>query len=222
MSYGIELKTIPLADYRNMLKVKELLPGRRMLHENIDGNFNLLIGAGFSDAEALYKALGSPQKLEAVCAKTGISAEYLTLLKRELGGLVAKTVPLEQFPELNASLVSLLKSKGIKSSKDLYEATKGFKNPEKLCELVGVLNEHALEVCALCDFVRVNGVGTLFAHILYAAGYTSVKDIASDNAEHLRSSVNSVIAARYSIENLGTKDAQYCIDYAALLMKHSG
>ncbi len=218
MSYGINLKNIPIMDYRDMLKGKDLLPSRKSLLDNIDGNFSLLERAGFEDAESLYKGLGSPKKLETVSQETGIPADYLTLLKRELGSLVPKVVFLTDFPDTDPALVSRLNESGLKNSKDVHAATGGFNDPEALCKLAGLTKQQAEEACALCDFVRVNGVAALFARILFDTGYRSLSDIAGEEAQHLLSAVNTVLTAKYSVNPLGQKDAQYCIDYATALV----
>ena len=220
MGYSINLKKIPLPDYRDMLKGKALLPGRKLLHYDIDKAFELLESSGFCDAEALLKGIGSPKKLEAVSQGTGLSAEYLTLLKRELGGLQSKSLRLSEFPHLPSNIVSLLSETGMRDSEDVYTMTKGFAEPDRLCTLAGISVLQAEEVCALCDFIRINGVGKVFAHILYDAGYRCLRDIAGADAAHLRESANRISAGpKYAIEPLGMKDAQYCIDYAVALLQ---
>jgi len=220
MGYGINLKAISLPDYRDMLKAKELLPGRRLLLMGIDEAFDKLQAAGFGDAEALLKGIGTPKKLEAISRQTGISPEYLILLKRELGGLQVKSVSLGDFPYLPPEVAAQLREKGLKDSQDVYEATQGFAEPEMLCEPAGISEIQAREVCALCDLVRINGVGKVFTHILVDAGYRSARDIADEDAAHLRDNANWISAnPKYNLEPLGEKDAQYCIDYAMLLLK---
>ena len=108
MGYRINLKNIALPVYRDMLKGKALLPGRKLLHHDIDEAFALLESSGFRDAEALLKGIGSPRKLEAVSQSTGLSAEYLTLLKRELGGMQAKSLRLNEFPHLPSDIAARL------------------------------------------------------------------------------------------------------------------
>ncbi len=219
MSYSINMKAISLPMYRDMLKAKQLSPGRRMIHQGINGIFAQLQEAGFKDVEALLKGLSTPKKIESVSNRTGVPAEYLALLKRELGGLETKSMSLGAFPYLSLDIVSLLNNKGLKDSEDVYEYTQGFAEPEKLCGLTGISEPQAQEVCTLCDLVRINGVGKLFAHILYDAGYRCLREIAEEDATHFRDNANSVGVAKYDIEPLGLRDAQYCIDSAVLLLK---
>ncbi len=219
MPYSINMKSITLPAYRDMLKAKELPPSRRALHQGINDIFARLQQAGFEDAAALLKGLGAPKKMEEISRKTGVPVEYLTLLKRELGSLEAKSMNLGGFPYLSPDIVSMLTERGLKDSKDVYEVTQGFAEPQRLCDLSGISGPQALEVCALCDLVRISGVGKVFAHILYDAGYRCLREIAEEDATHFRDNANSVGVVKYDIEPLGLRDAQYCIDSAALLMK---
>ncbi len=219
MTYSINLKNISLPAYRDILKAKQLPKSRRLLHQGINDIFALLQKGGFEDAEALLKGLGTPKKIEGVSMKTGVSAEYLALLKRELGGLEAKTMNLSEFPYLPQDIVSLLAEKRLKNSEDVYEYTQCFAAPQKLCGLSGISETQAREVCALCDLVRINGVGKVFAHILYDAGYRCLREIAEEDATHLRDNANSIGVTKYDVEPLGVRDAQYCIDSAILLLK---
>ena len=219
MGYRINLKSISLSAYRDMLKAKQLSPSRRLLHQGINEAFALLQKGGFDDVEALLKSLSTPKKIESVSMKTGLSEEYLALLKRELGGLEAKSMNLSEFPYLPTDIVSLLTENGLKDSEDVYEYTQCFTEPQRLCDLSGISELQAREVCTLCDLVRISGVGKVFAHILYDAGYRSLREIAEEDATHLRDNANSIGVTKYDIEPLGLRDAQYCIDSAVLLLK---
>ena len=219
MTYSVNMKSISLPAYRDMLKAKELPPNLRLLHQGINDAFALLQRGGFEDVEALLTGLGTPRKIEAVSMKTGVSAEYLALLRRKLGGLETKSINLGAFPYLPTDIVSLLTDKGLKDSKDVYEFTQGFLEPQRLCALSGISEPQAQEVCALCDLVRVNGVDKLFAHILVDAGYRCLREIAQEDAARLRDNINCVGMAKYGTESLGLRDAQHLIDSAVLLLK---
>ena len=219
MTYRLDMKSISLPAYRDMLKAKELPPGRRQLHQGINDAFAQLQRGGFEDVEALLKGLGTPRKIEAVSMKTGLSEEYLALLKKELGGLETKSLNLGSFPYLPTGIVSLLTEKGLKDAEDVYEYTQGFAEPQRLCALSGISEQQAQEVCALCDLIRINGVDKMFAHILVDAEYRCLQQIAEEDAARLRDNINCVGMAKYGVESIGLRDAQYLIDSAALLLK---
>jgi AraC-like DNA-binding protein len=81
MGYSIDLKAISLLTYCSMLKAKQLQPSRRQLHQGINGAFARLQECGFDDAEALLKGISTPKKIEAISRDTGLSSDYLGLLK---------------------------------------------------------------------------------------------------------------------------------------------
>lgn len=88
------------------------------------------------------------------------------ILKREIGSLEQKPVPLSGFPVIDPSLITKLGGAGLKTSKEYWE-TKQDLSDEQFC---------------LCDLVRINGVGPVAARTFYEAGYRSVSDVAAADA----------------------------------------
>ena len=121
MRYTLDLNRIPLADYQTLLANQNLLPGRRLLHDGIDRHFQALSAEQIETLAQLKQRLSAPQKLAALAAATGISQEYLTILRRELGSLEQKPVLLSAFPRMDAEVISALAKRGILHSKDYFE-----------------------------------------------------------------------------------------------------
>ena len=206
MGYTLPLEQITLADYRQLLQQQNLLPGRRMLHEQLEARFSSLASVGFTSVAQLAMALATPKKLSALAEQTGISEEYLTLLRRELGSLTQKPVPISAFPNLSQSLISELAASGIRTSKDYWEQC----------------NNPADELFCLCDLVRINGVGAVAAQAFYEAGFGSVAAVAGATASDMLQRVNAVNAEKnYYKTKLGEKDMQFCIDFAKLLVRYA-
>ena len=206
MTYSLNLSSISVKEYKDLLKRQNLLPGRRILLHDIDRCFKSLEKQGIADIAELKKQLSTPQKLANIASATGISQDYLTILKREIGSLEQKPVPIDSFPEIDKGIVENLIAQGIKTSKQYYES-----------------KENNLELLCLCDLVRINGVGAVAARAFYEAGYCSVKEVAEANAAEMLDKVTEINRKRqYYKANLGEKDMQFCIDFASLLMKYSG
>ncbi|MEN6340184.1 MAG: DUF4332 domain-containing protein [Clostridiaceae bacterium] len=206
MRYSLDLQQITVTEYESMLKSQNLLPGRRILLEEIERRFEAIRSLGIDTAERLKKELSTPQKLAAVAAKSGIPEEYLVILKRELGSLEQKPVPLANFPDLDAALLQSLEQKGIRNSKDYLERAAGT----------------SAELDALCNLVRINGVGAVAARAFFEAGYCSVPDVARADAAEMLARVSAVNEQKkYYNAKLGVKDMQFCIDFAVLLEKYS-
>ena len=207
MRYSLDLQQITVTEYESMLKSQNLLPGRRILLEDIERRFEAIRSLGIDTAERLKKELSTPQKLAAVAAKSGIPEEYLVILKRELGSVEQKPVPLASFPDLDAALLQSLERKGIRDSKDYLERAAGT----------------SAELDALCNLVRINGVGAVAARAFFEAGYCSVSDVARAVAAEMLTRVSAVNEQKkYYNAKLGVKDMQFCIDFAVLLEQYCG
>ncbi len=207
MPYNPDSSAISIHDYKELLKRQNLLPSRRLLWQDIDHNFEAIGEQGIANVAQLKKSLSTPQKIASFAATSGISADYLTILKREIGSLEQKPVPIASFPDVDSAIVSSLNSRGIKTSKDYFESSRS-ETDELFC---------------LCDLVRINGVGAIAARAFYEAGYRSVAAVACADAAVMLARVSEVNEARqYYKAKLGVKDMQFCIDFASLLIKHCG
>ena len=205
MDYCLNLSRISLNDYRDLLKQQNLLPGRRMLLDGIDAHFSALAAQNIATLAELRQRLSTPQKLASLAQATGISEEYLTILKREMGSLEQKPIPLTTFPGVDGALVSSLGERGILHSRDYFER-----------------GDQTGELFSLCDLARINGVGAVAARTFFEAGFASVQDVANANAADMLRRVSAVNAERqYYKANLGEKDMQFCIDFARLLIRYS-
>lgn len=205
MQYSLDLKQIAVTDYEKLLKSQNLLPGRRILLEEIDSRFEAIRQMGIDTADRLKKDLSTPLKLAVFAQKSGIPEEYLVILKRELGSLEQKPVPLSSFPDMDAALLKKLEERGVLNSKDYLENAEGT----------------SAELDALCDLVRINGVGAVAARAFYEAGYHTAADVAYAQAETMLARVNAVNEQKkYYNAKLGVKDMQFCIDFAVLLEKY--
>ena len=206
MRYCLNLSRIGLLEYRDLLKAQNLLPGRRILLDDIDRNFAALLAQGIETLEHLRQRLATPPKLAALSTASGIPEAYLKLLKRESGSFEQAPVPLTSFPGLDTALLASLRQVGIINSRDYFE---------RGADQTG-------ELYHLCDLVRINGVGALAAKAFYDAGFTTVHDVANAEAADMLRRVARVNAEQqYYKANLGEKDMQFCIDFARLFMRYS-
>ncbi len=210
MGYGVDLSRIRVLRYMEMLKNQNLLPGRRILLKNIEENFRGLADAGIENLAELKSQMSTKPKLSALAKKTGVPEDYLIILKREMGSLEQKPVPISDFPGIPADAIAVLHSQGIKTSKDVLGLTA---DP-------GIDEDILRELHTLCDLVRINGVGAAAARTLYKGGCISVADIANADAEKLLEGMNAAnVDKRYYKANLGTKDVRFIIDAAKMLVE---
>jgi hypothetical protein len=207
MSYNIDLSALSLIDYLQMLKDQNLLPGRMILLQDIDNRFSAMEKMGVMNIAQLKKQLSTPQRLLSLSMESGIPEDYLTILKREIGSLEQKPVLLLSFPNIDNAVISELEGRGIKNSKEYFESGLSVSD----------------ELFRLCDLVRINGVGAVAAKTFYEAGYRSVSDVAEARPTEMLERVSKVNDEKaYYKAKLGLKDMQFCIDFAAVIIKLGG
>lgn len=206
MEYNLDLDRLSVQEYKDLLKQQNLLPGRRILWQDIDRNFALFESKGIKSVADLKKSLSTPKRIAAFATESGISEEYLVILKREIGSLEQKAVPLSEFPGINSLLLEKLGESGLRTSKEYWD-----QKPDVPGELF-----------CLCDLVRINGVGPVAARAFYEAGYHSASEVATADAEDMLEKVSAVNEVHhYYKAKLGIKDMQFCIDFALLLNKYA-
>jgi len=202
MRYEPDLSRIPLSVYRDLLQGQALLPSRQLLRQALDARFAALAALGITQVARLREALSTPAKLAATAEKSGIPAQYLNLLRREAGSLLAKPVPLAAFPGVDCDLLDTLQKRGITTSKAYFEQAQDCRGT----------------LYCLCDLVRINGVGPGAARMLYDAGFHTPAELAVMDAETLLTRIAADNAAhRYYRGTLGLKDMRFCIAMAKLL-----
>lgn len=205
MKYTLDLENMTIQEYKTLLKQQKLLPGRRILWQNIDKNFALIENRGIKTVAQLKKSLSNSAKIAAFASESDIPEEYLVILKREIGSLEQKPVPLSKFPGMDPFLLVKLGDAGMSTSKQYWETIQDLSD----------------ELFCLCDLVRINGVGPVAARAFYEAGYRSVFEVATADTSVMLVKVSAVNEARHYYKGkLGQKDMQFCIDFALLLNKY--
>jgi len=216
--YYIDLEGFSLERFKEVLQTKDLLPGRMILKEQLDERFGLLDSVGIHNLQELWDALKTKQRLAGFADETGLSQEYLVLLRREVGSYIPKPVNLKELPDIEAETIERLASAGIKTTKHLFDRAKTKRQRAELSEELGIPPEVVLEVVKLSDLVRIVGVGPVFARILYEAGVDSLEAFVTQSPEALLAKTQEVIVSRgYTPGNIREEDIVYCLETANLL-----
>lgn len=215
MGYLINLSKVSIFRYKHILENQNLLPGRKILHQNIVSNFDAIKSCNINNLSELIFALSTAQKINSFSEKSGLSKDYLTILKREINSIQPKAVLLKGFSGLEEKTFQALADAGIKTSRDYYEIFEAENN--KIKQIIQC-QDKAQELFCLCNLVRINGVGAVAAKSFYDAGYKSVYDIANAVAEDMLIKVSKINDVKhYYKAKLGVKDMQFCIDFAKLI-----
>jgi hypothetical protein len=223
MGYTLDLRQLPLDKYLAILRSQNLLPGRRILLDDITLNFQKMKTVGITSVYELKGRLSTPSKLASFSSATDIAGDYLIILKRELGSLEQKPVLLTEFSGFNRDTIAHLQNIDIKTSKDFFDLHTICGSTESAAAKTGIGVCEINELWCLCNLVRVNGVGPAAARTMFEGGYRSIADVAGADAEEMLDRITEVnIARQYYQAKLGIKDMQFAIDAARLILDIEG
>lgn len=217
--YSLDTHLIDLDQFKQLTRDKRMLSGCVALQEKMDDRFDLLRQSGIETLGDLLRALDSKTKTASYAAQTALSVEYLVLLKREAGSYLARPFPLSDFPGIPFEYTEILRSKGIKNTKDLFEQVQSAPHQAEIASITGIPRYRLKELVCLCDLSRITGVGGIFARVIYEAGIRSTLEFASTESSSLLSRCRAVIEKHgYAAGKLGEKDIQYGINYANVVV----
>lgn len=219
--YALDPKAFSLERFFELTGAKCLLPGRVILQESMEERLHVLKNAGINNLHDLISTLKSKEKIAAFSQQSGIPETYLVILRREAGSYFPKPIRLSGFPGIPIEYVLSLESKGINNSEKLYEAVQSEQKRVTLSKQTGIPTDRLMELLSLCDLVRINGVGAIFARIIYETGIETVKQFAKIDVnkmypEYIR--INDLRA--YSLSRFSESDLEFCIVYANELLNH--
>jgi hypothetical protein len=217
--YRINPELISLEQFKQLTWSRKMLPGRVALQEQMDERFGVLKRSGIGHMGDLLKILGSKSKIENYSAQSGLSIDYLVVLKREAGSYLARPFPLSDFPGIPFEYVELLKTWGIKNTKDLFEQVLSDLQQGELAAQTGIPVYRLKELHSLCDLSRITGVGGIFARVIYEAGIRSTLEFSKTEAPSQLKNYRAVMEKNGNTAgNLGEEDILYAIKYANMVV----
>ncbi len=163
-----------------------MIPSRQILKDNLKANFDILRMSEIDNIADLSGILKSKTKIDAFAEATGLSSEYLTLLRREANSYFPSPVKLSRFIGVDEILVSRLEGHGIKTSKQLFELVANRDQYAVFLRTSGFTQRELSELISLSDLSRLYGVGPAFAGMLFEAGLDSVQTLMRFSGEQIR------------------------------------
>ncbi len=185
MGYYIDAEKISLDELQKRIEETDLVPSRRSLLENIIGNFKVLKNNGYVTFADLRRDLKNSKNIPSVSNKTGISSEYLTLLRREIESYFPKVFPVKAFNWFHQEDIEKLEKQGYKNSVLLFEALSSSQEKEKISTELGINIKVIDEISCLVNLTRIQWTSPLAAKMLISAGYNDVNSVAEANADKL-------------------------------------
>jgi replicative superfamily II helicase len=183
--YHLDAANYSLMQLRDNLSSRELIPSRQALKEGLEDKFEILGKMGILTLQDLLLALKTKKRIEDFSNSSGISFEYLNLLRREANSYLPNPVSLSKIPDISSLDLEKLEAIGIKNSRHLYERAGSEKDREELSRETGISLENLTELTGLSDLVRAYGVGPVFARILYDTGIHSIRDFVTYAPEQI-------------------------------------
>jgi len=218
--YSLDPKQLSLERFFELTGKKKLIPSRVALHEKSSERFQLLQNMGIVSLAQLISALGNKDKVQEVAGSTGIPTNILVLLKREAGSYLATHFPLSDIPGIPYEFTEVLKSKGIKSTRDFFESVQSPEQKTEISRITGIPESRIKEIYSLCDLSRITGVGGVYARIIFEAGIRSTSDFANTSAKiHDKKYLEVLEKYGYPAKPLAEDDIRYCIHYAQVIME---
>lgn len=178
-------KATSLEDLKNRILNTDLVPSRSVLQNDIESVFERLKSSEITNLPDLKASLKTPSKLKTLAQSSGITEEYLTLLRREIESYEPKPFKIKDVMALTEEEIQSLLGQKLVTSNDVHAR---LCSPGGLTELqnsTGISEEHLKFLFHLSDLARVQWVSLNFAMMLIEAGYESAKKLSEADANEL-------------------------------------
>ncbi|MBW2364984.1 MAG: DUF4332 domain-containing protein [Deltaproteobacteria bacterium] len=181
--YHLNTEKYSLRKFKDNLKSRDMIPSRISLKDDLDERFEILEINSIANLKELIDVLKTKPKIELFSKETGLTIEYLTLLKREANSYLPNPVRLDKFPGVQTKYIDRLEAEGIKNSRQLFNEAKDKSERERISQRTEIPIEILNELVCLSDLTRAYGVGPVFARMIYDVGIKSIKEFIENTAE---------------------------------------
>ncbi len=218
MGYYIDLKSISIDKYKDIIKSAELIPSWKVLKENIDENLNIIKAHNIKNLDDLLTVLKGKDDIELFSQKSGLPGKYLEVLKRVVNGYRQKPNRIKDFPCIAEETAVKLERIGIRNTLKLYEMILTPDKRDELAEETGISKSEIVTLAKLTDLSRIRWVNHTFAYVLLEAGYESAEEVAHADPEELYEKIKRLNSERKIYNaHIGVRDMKMCIDSAGEL-----
>jgi hypothetical protein len=215
MNYYIDDTKVSLQDLKKRIEETDLIPSRVSLLENIDTIFKELNKQGIKTLADLRKQLKTPQSMNAFSIKPNLDEKYLALLIREIESYFPKTFSINKFTWLSKKECEKLTAAGLNNTKKIYETLSQKDKVKKISAEYKISTSFLDVILNLTDLTRIQWTSSLFARMLFEAGYKTSKKVAQADAEELCNAVDSINKkGKYFNGKIGLRDIKRLINSA--------
>ena len=213
MGYYVDLKTISIDDYKEILKNAILIPSWKILEKDIDKNLDKIKNNHIENLDELLISLKDKEKILEFSKQTDLKEDYLVILKRVVNGYRQKPNRIRDFTCISKEAIEKLEALGLKNTLKLYDKILTENTRENLSKESGITEEEILKIARLTDLSRIRWVNHTFAYVLLEAGYDSTEKVANGDSEELYNKVKQ-LNDKKKIYNghIGLNDMKMCIE----------
>ncbi len=193
MGYYIDLEKISMDEYRAKLETAYLPPSRILLKEKLNERFAYFKSLGISNVKELQQLLKNKDMIVELTKMADLSADYLSILLREINSTLPKPNKLADFNGIQSDAISKLEEIGITNTEKLFIRVKTKSDRQNLSDITGIVEADILKLTKLTDLSRIKWVGVTYAQMLYDLGIDSVQKVSKSDPDDLHSRINQLI-----------------------------
>jgi len=215
MGYYVNLETITLEEFFSKLQEVSVLPSQKVLRETPEEKCSCLQKHGIHHLDQLEAALKSKRRIAELLTKTGLTLDYLTLMRRELDRYHPRPIVFAEIPGLKQHVLERLGRNNTRNTMHLFDMVITAENRQHLADRTGITLEEVAELTRLTDVSRIMWTTPAFARLLIEAGYDCVEKIADADYRAMYERLAAVNSAKsYYRGRLTERDIWLFIRYA--------
>jgi len=215
MRYYVGLERITLEEFFSKLQEVSVLPSQKVLREAPEERRLCLQKQGIHHLHELEAALKSKRRIAELSAKTGLTLDYLTLMRRELDRYHPRPIVFAEIPGLNEHVLEKLSQNNIRNTMHLFDMVITAENRQHLADRTGITLDEVAELTRLADVSRIMWTTPAFVRLLVEAGYDSVEKIADADCRTMYERLAATNGAKsYYRGRLTERDIWLFIRYA--------
>lgn len=215
MGYYIDLKSISIDDYKNILNTTELIPSWKILEKDINKNLGTIKKYNIKNLDELLIALKDKAKILELSKQSGLAENYLSVLKRVVNGYRQKPNRIKDFTCIDEDIVVELEKNGIKNTLKLYDEILTNEKRNELSKKTAIGKSEIMKLTKLTDLSRIRWVNHTFAYVLLESGYDTAEKVANADYIKLYETVKKLNKEREIYNaNIGERDMKMIIESA--------
>jgi len=215
MGYYIDLPSISIDQYKEVLKTTELIPSWKVLGENIDKNLDIIKKHNINNLDELLKAFKDKSKIQEFSKQSGLPVKYLEVLKRVVNGYRQKPNRLKDFSCISEYILQKIEKSGLKNTLILYDKVLTPKKRNELSQKTGISIDEMMKLAKLTDLSRIRWVNHTFAYVLLESGYDTAEKVANADYRKLYVTIKQLNEERKIYNaHIGERDMKMIIESA--------